>query len=64
MLSFVLVVVLYVFINIFFLNVKGVEGVVMVVWVSDFIVMILFLVYVLIMEIREGGKWKEGGWWD
>ena len=36
----------------------------MAVWITDLIVVILLMVYVLTIEKREGAKWKEGGWWD
>ncbi|OMO97297.1 Multi antimicrobial extrusion protein [Corchorus capsularis] len=51
-------------INIFLAKVKGLEGVSMAIWISDLIVAILLVLYVLMMENRKGGKWKEGGWWD
>ncbi|KAG6782695.1 hypothetical protein POTOM_012108 [Populus tomentosa] len=49
-------------INILLAKAKGLEGVSMAIWITDLIVVILLTLYVLIMENRKGGKWKEGGW--
>jgi len=51
-------------INILLAKAKGLEGVSMAIWITDLIVVILLALYVLIMENRKGGKWKEGGWLD
>ncbi|XWS61892.1 hypothetical protein CRYUN_Cryun07bG0163600 [Craigia yunnanensis] len=51
-------------INIFLAKAKGLEGVSMAIWISDLIAAILLVLYVLLMENRKGGNWKEGGWWD
>ncbi|XVF52739.1 hypothetical protein PTKIN_Ptkin05aG0042800 [Pterospermum kingtungense] len=51
-------------INIFLAKAKGLEGVSMAIWISDLIAAILLVFYVLWVENRKGGKWKEGGWWD
>lgn len=51
-------------INVFLSKAKGLEGVSMAIWISDFIAVILLVSYVSLMESREGGNWKEGGWWD
>ncbi|XVF51621.1 hypothetical protein PTKIN_Ptkin04bG0199000 [Pterospermum kingtungense] len=51
-------------INIFLAKAKGVEGVSMAIWISDLIAVILLLLYVLLMENRKAGSWKQGGWWD
>ncbi|KAK2972990.1 hypothetical protein RJ640_022047 [Escallonia rubra] len=51
-------------INILLSKVKGLEGVSMAVWITDLMVVVLLTVYLLIAEIRKGGSWKEGGWWE
>ncbi|KAB2039019.1 hypothetical protein ES319_D03G184200v1 [Gossypium barbadense] len=51
-------------INIFLAKAKGLEGVSMAIWISDLIAAILLVLYVVVKEIRKGGKWNEGGWWD
>ncbi|XP_016472268.1 protein DETOXIFICATION 56-like [Nicotiana tabacum] len=43
---------------------KGIIGVSMAYWITDFLIMIFLAIYVVIEENRKGGKWKEGGWWD
>ncbi|XP_011029109.1 PREDICTED: MATE efflux family protein DTX1-like isoform X2 [Populus euphratica] len=43
---------------------KGLEGVSMAIWINDLMVVILLVSYVLMMENRKGGNWKEGGWLD
>ncbi|KAK9277627.1 hypothetical protein L1049_007173 [Liquidambar formosana] len=64
MFSSALALALHVPINILLSKAKGLEGVSMAVWVSDFIVVILLCLYVLMMENIKEGKWKEGGWWN
>ncbi|KAK2989155.1 hypothetical protein RJ640_027229 [Escallonia rubra] len=51
-------------INILLSKAKGLEGVSMAVWITDLMVVVLLTVYLLIAEIRKGGSWKEGGWWE
>ncbi|KAJ6415307.1 hypothetical protein OIU84_004155 [Salix udensis] len=51
-------------VTIFLAKAKGLEGVSMAIWITDLIVVILLALYVLIMENRKGGKWREGGWFD
>lgn len=63
MVSSALAVVVHIPINIFLSRSRGLEGVSMAVWISDLVIVILLLVYVLIMELGKGGiQWKEGGW--
>lgn len=64
MLSSTLGVALHIPINIFLSRAKGIQGVAMAVWMSDLIVTSLLAIYVVTMEIRKAGTWKEGGWWD
>ncbi|XP_074317543.1 protein DETOXIFICATION 56 [Silene latifolia] len=42
----------------------GVAGVAMAVWLSDLIMTLVLLISVLIIEIKENVKWRQGGWWD
>ncbi|KAL0331377.1 UNVERIFIED_CONTAM: protein DETOXIFICATION 56 [Sesamum angustifolium] len=56
-----LAVALHVPVNVFLSRVKGLEGISMAVWISDFVVMALLGSYVLVAERRKGGKWKEEG---
>ncbi|KAM7259451.1 hypothetical protein ACFE04_015192 [Oxalis oulophora] len=51
-------------INIVLVKAKGIEGISMAVWISDLLVVILLVVYVLVVENGKEGKWKEGGWLD
>ncbi|KAL2238104.1 UNVERIFIED_CONTAM: Protein DETOXIFICATION 56 [Sesamum indicum] len=64
MFSSALAVALHVPVNIFLSRAKGLEGISMAVWITDFVVMALLGLYVLVAERRKGGKWKEGGWWE
>lgn len=64
MLSSAMAVAFHVPINILLSKAKGLEGVSMAVWISDLTVVILLGFYVYMVENREGGRWKEGGWWD
>lgn len=50
--------------NIFLAKSKGLEGVSMAVWISDLIVVILLVIYVVKVENSKNDRWKEGGWWD
>ncbi|XP_059661674.1 protein DETOXIFICATION 56 [Cornus florida] len=62
MLSSGIAAVLHIPINILLMKAKGIEGVSMALWISDAIVVILLILYVLISENSKGGRWKEGGW--
>lgn len=64
MLSSAIALALHIPINILLSRAKGIQGVAMAVWTSDLIVITLLAIYVVIMEVRKGGTWKEGGWWD
>lgn len=64
MLSSTVAVALHVPINILLMRVKGLEGVSMAVWISDFIVVVLLTVYIVRLEIKKGGKWEGGGWFE
>lgn len=55
---------LHVPINVVLSNAMGVQGVSMAFWITDFIIMVMLAIYVVIAENRKGGKWKEGGWWE
>nr|XP_043607523.1 protein DETOXIFICATION 56 [Erigeron canadensis] len=57
-----LAVVLHVPVNIFLTKTRGFEGVSMAIWITDLIVVILLAVYVVVVELRKDGTWKEGGW--
>ncbi|TMX01720.1 hypothetical protein EJD97_023825 [Solanum chilense] len=41
---------------------KGIIGVSMSNWITNFLIMLLLAIYVVIAENSKGGKWKEGGW--
>ncbi|XVE64972.1 hypothetical protein DITRI_Ditri07aG0144700 [Diplodiscus trichospermus] len=64
MLSSALALAFHIPINIFLAKAKGLEGVSMAIWISDLMAAILLVLYVLLMENRKEGKWKEAGWWD
>ncbi|GAB2274088.1 Protein DETOXIFICATION 56 [Dionaea muscipula] len=64
MLSYALGVVFHVPINILLSKIRGLEGVSMAVWITDLMVVILLVIYVLITETNKGFKWNEGGWLD
>ncbi|KAF8379332.1 hypothetical protein HHK36_028766 [Tetracentron sinense] len=64
MFSSALALVLHLPINILLSKAKGLEGVSIAVWITDLIVVILLVVYVLVKESKNRGKWKEIGWWD
>ncbi|KAJ8766197.1 hypothetical protein K2173_021714 [Erythroxylum novogranatense] len=49
-------------INMLLARVEGLKGVSMATWITDLVVVILLALYVLIVENRKGGHWKEGGW--
>lgn len=55
---------LHIPINIILSKAKGMEGVAMAVWITDFIVVILLTGYVIVAERLKENKWKEGGWLD
>ncbi|ESQ55073.1 hypothetical protein EUTSA_v10025023mg [Eutrema salsugineum] len=50
--------------NIFLSKAKGIQGVAMAVWITDFIVVILLTGYVIATERLKENIWKEGGWLD
>lgn len=64
MLSSAMAVALHVPLNVFLSKAKGLEGVSMAVWITDLLIVILLVLYVLVAECRKGGKWKDGGWWE
>ncbi|XP_018624551.1 protein DETOXIFICATION 56-like [Nicotiana tomentosiformis] len=64
MLSSTLAVALHIPITMLFSMTKGLEGISMAYWLTDLLIMILLAIYVMIVENRKGGKWKEGGWWE
>nr|QBM79480.1 MATE50 [Rehmannia glutinosa] len=64
MVSSALAVAFHVPINVFLSRMKGIEGISMAIWVTDFVVVAPLGIYVLVSEQRKGGKWKEGGFWD
>ncbi|KAL7123221.1 hypothetical protein ACP275_01G092100 [Erythranthe tilingii] len=49
--------------NLFLSRAKGLEGIAMAVWITDFAAVVVLGLYVLAVEKRKGGCWKEGGWW-
>ncbi|KAI3813005.1 hypothetical protein L1987_17718 [Smallanthus sonchifolius] len=59
-----LAVVLHVPVNIFLAKTRGFEGVSMAIWITDLVVVVLLAVYVVVVEFKKGGTWKEGGWWE
>ncbi|CAN4127457.1 unnamed protein product [Withania somnifera] len=63
MLSSTLAVVCHVPITMLLSRTKGIIGVSMENWITDFLIMILLSIYVVIAENKKGGKWK-GGWWE
>ncbi|KAJ0778866.1 putative multi antimicrobial extrusion protein [Helianthus annuus] len=62
MLTSALAVVLHVPVNIVLAKTRGFEGVSMAIWITDLVVVVLLAVYVVVVEFRKGGTWKEGGW--
>ncbi|KAM3343765.1 protein DETOXIFICATION 56 [Capsicum galapagoense] len=64
MLSSTLAVVCHVPITMLLSRTKGIIGVSMANWITNFLIMILLAIYVVIAENKKGGKWKEGGWWE
>ncbi|PIA49929.1 hypothetical protein AQUCO_01300572v1 [Aquilegia coerulea] len=51
--------------NIFLSKVKGLQGVSMAIWITDVILVILLVLYMLVTERKKGTSWKEGGLlWD
>ena len=64
MVSYTLALGFHVPINIFLAKTKGLAGVSMAVWISDLIILIILIIYVIIVENTKEGKWKEGGWLD
>lgn len=64
MLSSALSLAFHIPVNILLAKAKGLEGVSMAIWISDALVVIFLVVYLLIIESNKEGKWKEGGWWE
>ncbi|KAK3224772.1 hypothetical protein Dsin_004634 [Dipteronia sinensis] len=64
MLSSALALVIHMPVNILLVKAKGLEGVSMAIWISDFVIVILLALYLLVKEFYKEGKWKEGGWWE
>uniref|UniRef100_A0A1U7VWN7 Protein DETOXIFICATION n=2 Tax=Nicotiana sylvestris TaxID=4096 RepID=A0A1U7VWN7_NICSY len=64
MLSSTLAVALHIPITMLLSLTKGLEVISMAYWITDLIIMILLAIYVMIVENRKGGEWKEGGWWE
>ncbi|XP_019172741.1 PREDICTED: protein DETOXIFICATION 56-like [Ipomoea nil] len=64
MLSTALAVALQVPMNLLLYKARGVEGVAMAFWMTDFTIMFLLAVYVVISENWKSQKWAEGGWWE
>ncbi|KAK6787024.1 hypothetical protein RDI58_015549 [Solanum bulbocastanum] len=64
MLTSALGVALHIPINVLLSMNKGLEGVSMAYWITDLLIMIILVIYVVISENRKGGKWNEGGWWE
>ncbi|CAH2078222.1 unnamed protein product [Thlaspi arvense] len=52
---------LHIPINIYLSRAKGIQGVAMAVWITDFIVVILLTGYVIYVERLKENKWREGG---
>ncbi|XP_047307279.1 protein DETOXIFICATION 56-like [Impatiens glandulifera] len=48
--------------NIVLSKAMGIAGISMAAWISDLVMVIALIVYVLISENGKGGKWDEGGW--
>ncbi|CAA0842281.1 MATE efflux family protein [Striga hermonthica] len=64
MIASALATVLHVPANIFLSRAMGLRGVSVAVWATDFVVVAFLGAYVLASEMKKGGKWDEGGWWD
>lgn len=65
MCSSTLAVAIHIPINILLSEAKGLVGVSMAVWISDLLVVVLLVLYLLVIEYRNNKQtWKEGGWWD
>ncbi|KAF9616930.1 hypothetical protein IFM89_033000 [Coptis chinensis] len=45
-------------------KVKGLQGVSMAIWLTDFVLVILLVAYMLVTERKKAERWKVGGWWD
>ncbi|KAG9149267.1 hypothetical protein Leryth_003260 [Lithospermum erythrorhizon] len=50
--------------NVLLSKARGLEGISMAVWISDFVVVLFLALYVLISERRKPAIWSEGGWCD
>ncbi|CAL0331681.1 unnamed protein product [Lupinus luteus] len=55
--------VIHIPINIALSKAMGLKGVSMAVWITDLIIVVLLILYVVILE-KRGSRWKVGGWWD
>ncbi|KAK4338330.1 hypothetical protein RND71_042817 [Anisodus tanguticus] len=64
MLSSALAVACHVPITMLLSRTKGIVGVSMANWITNFLIVILLAIYVVIAENRKDGKSKEGGWWE
>ncbi|GLT90978.1 hypothetical protein SLE2022_088900 [Rubroshorea leprosula] len=64
MFSSALALTLHIPINIALVNIKGLEGVSMAIWITDFVVVILLALYVFVIENNKEGRWEQGGWLD
>ncbi|GLT40400.1 hypothetical protein SLA2020_145390 [Shorea laevis] len=64
MLSSALALALHIPINIFLAKIKGIQGVSMAIWITDFVPVILLALYLFVIENNKDGRWKQGGWLD
>lgn len=64
MLSTAMAVALQVPMNMLLYKARGVEGVAMAFWMTDFTIMFLLAIYVVVSENWKSRKWAEGGWWE
>ncbi|GLT40401.1 hypothetical protein SLA2020_145400 [Shorea laevis] len=64
MLSSALALALHIPINIFLAKIKGIQGVSMAIWITDFVSVILLALYLFVIENNKDGRWEQGGWLD
>ncbi|KAF5196045.1 Detoxification-like protein [Thalictrum thalictroides] len=64
MLSSALALAFHLPLNIFLSKAKGLRGVSMAIWITDVILVILLVLYMLVTERKKGKSWKEGELWD